>query len=149
MRSLRDAINGVLNAHPEIEFRFCRLGRHEAVLDAIGERFLTRGRQDLNQVWLHECFHDIRDTSQPPDIFVELRKRLDDEEQYWFLASEENGKYWVAEGKGAAIIRVIGEMFCFEYYIIDRQMTWILCENHHNMLIEARAKDRCGPDLVF
>ena len=145
MKDLRDAISGVLREPPEIDFRFCRLGRHEAVLDAIAERFLTNGRRDLNQVWLHECFHDITHTCQPPDIFAELLKRLSNDEPYWFLVSEENGKYWVAQGTGAAIIKVIGEMSCFEYYIIDRQMTRILCESHHNMLIEARAKDQSDP----
>ncbi|MEK7950227.1 DUF6756 family protein [Luteolibacter soli] len=145
MRTLRDAITGVLKDHPEIDFRFCRLGQHESLLDAIAERFLTRGRQDLNQVWLHACFADITETCQPPDIFAELRKRVSVDENYWFLASEENGKYWVAEGNGAAIIKVIVEMHCFEYYIIDRQMTWLICENHHNMLIQARARDRSIP----
>jgi hypothetical protein len=148
MKDLRDAISEVLKEHPKIDFRFCRLGRYEAVLDAISERFLTNGRRDLTQVWLHECFHSITDTSQPPDIFAELRKRLSNDEHYWFLASEENGKYWVAEGSGTALIKVIGEMSCFEYYIVDRQMNWILCENHHNMLIEARAKDGSGQTPV-
>lgn len=115
------------------------------MLDTIAERFLAHGRMDLGKVWLHESFHSIIDTSQPPDIFAELRKQLNDDEHYWFLASEEDGKYWVAEGSGAAIINVIGEMHCFEYYIVDRQMTWILCESHHNMLIKARAEDRSIP----
>lgn len=30
---------------------------------------------------------------------------------------------------------IIGECFGFEYYIIDKNKEWLLCENHHNRLI--------------
>lgn len=145
MKNLRDAINEVLKEHPGIEFRFCRLGQYEAVLDDIAEHFLARGRRDLNQVWMHHSFHEVIATSQPQDIFVELKKRLDEEEIYWFLASEDDGKYWVAEGSGAGIIGVIRKMHDFEYYICDRKMSWILCEDHHGIWVEARGKVQRGP----
>jgi hypothetical protein len=140
MKNLRDRINDVLKEHPEIEFRFCRPGRYEAVLDGIAERFLTRGRYDLDQTWWWACLANQTESSVPADVFAELRKRLHPEESYWFVASEEDGKYWVAEASGAAIPEVLGEMPPFEYYIIDRKMTWLLCENHHDTLIEARAR---------
>lgn len=142
MEDLRDAINGVLKEHPEIEFRFCRLGRYEAVLDAIADRFLQRGRYDLDRIWLWDCFANRTECYVPGDVLAELRQRLHPEESYWFLASDEDGKYWVAEASGAAIPAVIAEMHAFEYYIIDRRMTWMLCENHHGTLIEARPKTR-------
>ena len=145
MKNLRDRINDVLKAHPEIEFRFCQLGRHEAILDAIAERFLSRGRYDLNRVWMWDSFENIQQSFVPEDVLAELRKRLHPEENYWFLASEEDGKYWVAEASGAAIPEVLGEIPGFEYYIIDRKMTWLLCGNHHDTLIEARAKTRGAP----
>jgi hypothetical protein len=115
------------------------------VLETIAEHFLARGKRDLNQVWMYHSFHEVIATSQPRDIFAELKKRLDDEEIYWFLASEQDGKYWVAEGSGAGIIKVIGEMHGFEYYICDRKMGWIFCEDHHGILVEARGKVQRGP----
>ncbi len=140
MKDLRDAINGVLKERPEIEFRFCRLGLYEAILDSIAERFLNRGRHDRDKTWWWDCLANKTESSAPTDVFAELRKRLHPEEAYWFVASEEDGKYWLAEATGAAIPEVLGEMHGFEYYIIDRKMSWLLCENHHDTLIEARAR---------
>lgn len=56
----------------------------------------------------------------------------------WFISAiayDEAGKYWIAEATGIAIIRLIGEMHGFEYYIVDREMNWMLCENHHSVFI--------------
>jgi hypothetical protein len=145
MKNLRDRINDVLNEHPEIEFRFCGLGRYEAVLDGIAECFLSRGRHDPARVWMWDSFENIQESFVPGDVFAELRKRLHSEEIYWFIASEEDGKYWVAEASGAAIPELLGETHAFEYYIIDRKMTWLLCKNHHDTLIEARQKTRSAP----
>lgn len=145
MSDLRDAITGVLNEHPGIEFHFCRPTEYEAVLEAISERFLARGRHDLKATWWWTSFADKTESFVAADLFAELRKRLHPEESYWFVANEEDGNYWVAEASGAAIFAVLRGMRDFEYYIIDRKMTWILCDSHHNTLIEARAKSQAVP----
>ncbi|WP_035615508.1 DUF6756 family protein [Haloferula sp. BvORR071] len=140
MKNLRDNITQVLKEHPAIEFRFCRVGQYEAVLDSIAERFLSRGRYDLSRIWLWEAFDQITESYVPADVFAEWRKRLHPEESYWFLASDEDGKYWVAEGTGSAIPEILRETPPFEYYIIDRKMSWILCENHHGTLFLAQPR---------
>jgi hypothetical protein len=41
----------------------------------------------------------------------------------------------VYESRAEIIGFVVGECFAFEYYIIDKEKEWLLCENHYNLLI--------------
>lgn len=34
---------------------------------------------------------------------------------------------------------VIGECCAFEYYIVDQSFSWLICENHHNVVIAVGA----------
>jgi hypothetical protein len=45
----------------------------------------------------------------------------------------------MAQASGAGIVETIREVYGFEYYISDLAMTWMLCENHHGVLIESSA----------
>ena len=137
---LRDVITTALSQLPGVDFRFVRLHEYQELLEKIAERFLARGVRDLSKTWLWEYFHTPISGSYPEDSLAELEKRLSPDERYWFLASEEDGKYWVADGTGAGILAVLRETHHFEYYIVERKLSWLLCENHHQCLIEAAAK---------
>lgn len=136
--TLRDDITTALAAAPETDFHFVRIHSFQ-ILDRIAERFLTEGRQDLRYVWLWERFCYKLSSSHPNDSVSVLESRLHPDERYWFLASDEHGKYWVADATGSGIFTILQEMYCFEYYVVDRHMTWLICENHHGVLIEASA----------
>ncbi len=30
---------------------------------------------------------------------------------------------------------IVGECYCFEYYLIPKDTSWLICENHHNRII--------------
>ena len=136
--SLRDDINEAIKGLANLKFDFVSLHRYQDILDQVAERFLNRGKRDLNNIWLWNEFRNETGSSQPEDVISELAVLLEPQTSYWFIASDENGKYWVAESNGISIVTVLKEMYGFEYYILDRHMTWILCENHHGMLIEAK-----------
>lgn len=136
--SLRDDINEAMKGQANLTFDFVSLHRFQNILDQVAERFLKGGKKNLNKIWLWNEFLNETKSSQPADVFLVLAELLEPLASYWFIASDENGKYWVAESNGISIITVVKEMYGFEYYILDRQMTWILCENHHGMLIEAK-----------
>jgi hypothetical protein len=138
--TLRDDINAALAAVPSADFHFVRPNRFRDTLDRIAERFLSRGRQDLHYGWLWERFRHEISSSHPSDALEELERRLQSEERYWFLASDQCGKFWVAEATGSGILMTLREMYHFEYYIVDRHMTWLICANHHGMLVEASSK---------
>jgi hypothetical protein len=137
--TLRDDITAALATAPETDFHFVRLHSFQEILDRIAERFLKEGRRDLRYAWLWERFRNELTSLHPDDPVSALESRLQPDERYWFLASDEHGKYWVADATGAGILTTLREMYCFEYYVVNRNMTWLICENHHGVLIEASA----------
>lgn len=58
--------------------------------------------------------------------------------------------YPVYDATPFAITEVIGECYGFEYYLVERNFQWLLCENHHNRMIglgkvvEDRMRRVCG-----
>ena len=43
--------------------------------------------------------------------------------------------YPVYDSTPQAAQAVIGECYAFEYYLIAKDLSWLLCENHHDTLI--------------
>ena len=89
----------------------------------------------LNHIWLWERFIEPYESSQPNDGIAELKRRLELDSKYWFIASDEDGKYWVMSGSGNSIVQLLSEMRCFEYYVVSEDLSSILCENHHGAFI--------------
>ena len=60
----------------------------------------------------------------------------DPSEHVWFIVEETNLPFYpVYDATTLAAQAVIGECYGFEYYLVAKTMTWILCENHHGRLI--------------
>lgn len=58
------------------------------------------------------------------------------EERVWFVVEEDQLPFFpIYEATPNAIQKVIGECYAFEYYIIPKSKSWLLCENHHNRVI--------------
>jgi hypothetical protein len=57
-------------------------------------------------------------------------------ENVWFMVEDdEEAFYPIYEVRPEVIKDIISECFAFEYYVIDKNKEWLLCENHHNCLI--------------
>ena len=71
------------------------------------------------------------------DGFSHLSKLVPDpDELVWFIAEdfvEPEFSAWEATPRD--IQAVLGECYSFEYYLIQQQFRWLLCENHHDVLI--------------
>lgn len=137
--TLRDDITQAVGEAQVEGFSFVRLTQWESILDQIAERFLKRGGRDLESVWIWNEFREVVSSTQPANPIGYLRGQIESAADYWFIASDEHGKYWIADATGEAIVRTIEEMYCFEYYVVDRHLDWILCENHHGIFIKARS----------
>jgi hypothetical protein len=136
MKNLRDELNLIINTENIRGISFVRLNEWQWVLKKIASAFLVRGEYNLGTVWLWEYFKEPYTSFQPESAIVELNGLLNSTEHYFFIASEENGKYWVMEGDGASIICLIKNSFCFEYYIANKSISWLLCENHHGVMVQ-------------
>ena len=145
--ALRDAITKAVGDESISDFEFVRLTKWEGILNRIADRFLRNGTKDLKLIWLWEAFRDPITSTQPSDPMQWLRDHLDTSADYWFIATEEDGKFWIAEATGGAIIKVIEEMYGFEYYVVDREMNCILCENHHSVFIHSDQSNSNGEQV--
>ena len=57
-------------------------------------------------------------------------------ETIWFIAEETQLPFYpVYETTPEVVQKIIGECYGFEYYIIPKDKSWLLCENHHNRVI--------------
>lgn len=57
-------------------------------------------------------------------------------ESIWFVAEETQRPFYpVYETTPGIVQNIIAECYGFEYYIIPKDKSWLLCENHHNRLI--------------
>ena len=64
------------------------------------------------------------------DLIPDLTKNV------WFMIEDNSEDYYPIYDCNPKIIgQIIGECFGFEYYIIDKDKGWLICENHHNRLI--------------
>jgi hypothetical protein len=56
----------------------------------------------------------------------------------WFVVEadrKEHGNFWLYEGSIEAVCALLPEMPMCEFYVVSRKMDWLICENHHDMLI--------------
>lgn len=60
----------------------------------------------------------------------------DPTEKVWFIAEEDSlASYPLYEADTLTIQLVIGECYAFEYYVVDKDFRWLVCENHHNVIL--------------
>jgi len=81
-----------------------------------------------------QAFFLFEDFDKP---FEHLNEIMPDvEAKVWLVVEDDNEPFYpVYDVKPDIIGQIIGECFAFEYYIIDKNKEWLLCENHHNTLI--------------
>ena len=119
-----------------------RSTRYSAVLSRILETFTIYGVQGRDHLWLWEGFKGEHYAVylDAPEGYRWLPRLLPPDERVWLLTEDwerrkRDGHYWVFEGRVGTIGAVLGELFAFEYYIVDKKLEWLLCKNHHNVLI--------------
>jgi hypothetical protein len=122
------------------DFRALGVYEYENILISIIDRFTTLGRKGVNEIWLWNSFKEPRSSMQLDYPTAVLREFVPLEETVWFVAEDWNrhkrhGNYWLYEGKITAIVDLLGEMHGFEYYVVSKKFEWLLCENHHGILM--------------
>lgn len=59
----------------------------------------------------------------------------DPKESVWFITEDDSLPYYpVFETTPEIASLVIGECYGFEYYLVAKDLTWLLCETHHNVV---------------
>ncbi|MBK7808830.1 MAG: hypothetical protein IPJ51_21480 [Saprospiraceae bacterium] len=105
------------------------------------DRFVNSG--DRKRWW--EDFKNISfsvdDLEMPFEHLEEYTPNL--ESKVWLVVEDDDEIFYPAYICSPKIIgQLIGECFGFEYYIVDINFKWLICENHHSRLIGTGNFDR-------
>jgi hypothetical protein len=116
--------------------RFRRLPSDEAsrVYQSARKHFVPRGKP--RWWWEHfpSCtgvrFIDGDGWQHLTDLVPEADERV------WFIAEDFVApQYSLWEASVRDIQTLIGECYGFEYYVVQQQFHWLICENHHDYLV--------------
>ncbi len=122
----------------EAELRLVAPHRFQAILERIVAERTTLTKDGVSALWWWEALREPVSYSAPPDALTLIRSLLPSEEQVWFVAedgSKKIGNFWLYEGTVAAACSVLQECPAFEYYLVAKKMSWLICENHHGQVI--------------
>jgi hypothetical protein len=54
----------------------------------------------------------------------------------WLIVEDDEESFYpVYDARPEFIKNILDECFAFEYYVVDKNKEWLLCENHHNSFI--------------
>ena len=77
---------------------------------------------------------DFPDSETPYDQILKIIPDL--REKVWFMIEDIQDPYYpIYECDPIIIPAIIEECIGFEYYIINKNKDWLICENHHHRLI--------------
>lgn len=139
---LRADIERVIKELNLREQEFCplKINEWESVEKNIEKYFLVEQPKRISRSWLWsdlKCEYYAKGFSDDP--YLSLNLLVSEKEQVYFIVNEtinEKTKYWYYEGTVEKVIEVIGEAVGIdEYYLVSKKYKWLLCVNHHNVLM--------------
>jgi len=127
-------------AIPDVDFSLVAPHRHREITLRIVEHFTTLGKEGLHAQWWWESLRNQVWSAHPEDGLSVVTGILTPADRYWFVAeswapAKKESEFWLYEATGAAILRILSEAHFHEYYIVEKKMWWLLCENHHGVVI--------------
>lgn len=116
-------INAWRQIQEKIFFTFCNIQSQNDKFNGLWKHF----KQNVYSVHFNRNY--------PFDSLLQL---VDNSEKVWLFINEtvnEREKFWFYEGRIEFIIFVLGESIVDEVYIVSKKYEWLLCINHHDVLI--------------
>ena len=134
----------------DIQFQPVSLQDWQEIEDKIYQTFCKLTHHTSRPVWLWEHFKlDTFAVTIEPKPYLYLDKLIDENETVWFFVNEsvnETDKFWFYQGQVKPIQTIIGEACNIdELYLVSKKYDWILCINHHSVLI---ASGQLMPDKL-
>jgi hypothetical protein len=91
-----------------------------------------------NALWWWEHFREpyciISDSNSAYLLLDEIIPEGTD--HVWFFVQDHEAPYFIVCDTNPFVIKdIIGQCYGFEYYIIPKSKSWLICENHHNTII--------------
>jgi hypothetical protein len=124
----------------ETQLRLVEPHRFQSILERIVATRTKLDKAATDALWWWEALLEPVAYRKAEDPLALLQELVDPNEDIWFVAeanspSKKLGNFWLYEARIVPVCAVLAECPAFEYYILPRKMDWLLCENHHNLLI--------------
>ena len=110
------------------------------IMKKIETKFVIRRNSNTKFNWWWEDLKGEQVAKAFPEDngWTYLAQLVDKNEKVWFVGCNSKNdatKFWLFQGYVEPIQKVLSEMYSFEYYLISRKYEWMLCENHHGVMI--------------
>jgi hypothetical protein len=124
----------------DAEFSLVSPHRYREVLRQIVARFCRAGDELLDASWLWQHLVGPREAARTDGSLDYLTALLPPAERIWFVAEDwprtkKHGNYWLYETTVEAALRVLAEAHAFELYLSKRDLSWLVCQNHHDVVL--------------
>jgi hypothetical protein len=92
--------------------------------------------EDACAVWWWEHFRQIATTAQTEQGWKLLPELVPcSTESVWLITEEDDaGNHQVLETTAVWASRILGECYAFEYYLVAKDLSWLVGENHHDVV---------------
>lgn len=122
------------------EFQSVSLHRHSSILQNISSQFTTLNQRASKIRWWWEYLQEPVVSLQTYDPVQTLGLLISPTEQVWFLAEDwsntkKEGQFWLYESTIGPIAKLVNESRSFEFYVVSKKYSWLVCVNHHQYLI--------------
>ncbi|CAA9892853.1 conserved hypothetical protein [Candidatus Methylobacter favarea] len=108
--------------------------RFRAILAGIFAERTNYSNDAILRLWWREGLKEPVAYTVPPDPIAFIRRLLRQDESVWLVAEDEGdktiGNFWLYEGTVSAVLQ---ECPAFEYYIVEKKMERLICENPHGL----------------
>jgi len=127
-----------LGLEPKVEQ--VSLHRYQAILQRVSSQFTTLGQNANKTRWWWEHLTNPITTLQPYDPVETLRLLIPANEQVWFIAEDwshtkSDGQFWLYESTIESISKLVNASRTFEFYVVSKKYSWLVCVNHHGYVI--------------
>lgn len=123
----------------ETEIKLVEPHRYLAILERIIASRTSLNSAAVSALWWWEALREPVAYTQPSDALCTLKALIDPNESIWFVveagSQKERGNFWLYDSKIGPVCAVLQELPLVEYYIVQKKLQWLVCENHHGLVI--------------
>lgn len=121
-------------------FKLVSLHCYRDILQRISSQFTTLGNRANTTRWWWEHLTEPALAIRPNDPVQTLQHVIPANEQVWFLAEDwshtkSDGQFWLYESTIEAICKLVNASRAFEFYVVSKKLSWLICVNHHEYVV--------------
>jgi len=142
MPSFKDELLKLAHHSGILPLDFDAVGIHAwpAIMHKIEAAFIIKTSSNTKFNWWWESFRgtQYRLFFESGWAFDYLTQLINEQEQVWFVACDTDhdpSKFWLFQGTIKAIQLLLQEHCHFEYYLVSKKYTWLLCETDQDVLV--------------